>query len=48
MTKRSCERLIANRLLRPIDAQGVVTKALKAMQKVDPASAPRPAESAPA
>lgn len=46
MTKRSCERLIANRLLRPIDAQGVVKKALKAMQKADPASASRPAESA--
>ncbi len=44
MTKRSCERLIANRLLRPIDAQGgVVKKALKAMKKADPAS--NPAES---
>lgn len=46
MTKRSCERLIANRLLRPIDAQGVVKKALKAMQKTDPASSSRSAESA--
>ena len=46
MTKRSCERLIANRLLRPIDAQGVVKKALKAMQKADPASSSRSAESA--
>jgi hypothetical protein len=46
MTKRSCERLIANRLLRPIDAQGVVKKALKAMQTADPASASRSAESA--
>lgn len=32
MTKRSCERLIASRLLRPVNAQqGVVKKALDAM-----------------
>jgi hypothetical protein len=31
MTKRSCERLIASRLLRPVNAQGVVQKALEAM-----------------
>jgi hypothetical protein len=31
MTKRSCERLIASRLLRPVNAQGVVQKALQAM-----------------
>jgi hypothetical protein len=32
MTKRSCERLIASRLLRPVNAQqGVVQKALAAM-----------------
>ncbi|MCW5652702.1 DUF1631 family protein [Hydrogenophaga sp.] len=36
MTKRSCERLIANRQLRPIDAQGgVVKKALKAMKNAE-------------
>src|SRR5690606_2212291 len=38
MTKRSCERLIANRLLRPVDAQGVVKKALTAMKKAGQAS----------
>lgn len=31
MTKRSCERLIANRLLRPVDAQSVVRKAIEAI-----------------
>ncbi len=44
MTKRSCERLIANRLLRPIDAQGgVVKKALAAMKHPDRAAPSRPA-----
>ncbi|MCZ8258019.1 MAG: DUF1631 family protein, partial [Polaromonas sp.] len=28
MTKRSCERLIRERLLRPVDSQGVVAQAL--------------------
>lgn len=41
MTKRSCERLIASRLLRPVNAQGVVQKALQAMA----AEAPRRVES---
>ena len=31
MTKRSCERLIAERLLRPVDSQGVVALALDAV-----------------
>ena len=31
MTKRSCERLIAQRLLRPVDTQGVVAQALDAV-----------------
>ena len=31
MTKRSCERLIAGRLLRPIDSRGVVHKAIKTL-----------------
>lgn len=31
MTKRSCERLIRERLLRPVDAQGVVAQALDAV-----------------
>ena len=31
MTKRSCEKLIAQRLLRPIDAHGVVAQALNAV-----------------
>lgn len=31
MTKRSCEKLIAQRLLRPIDIQGVVAQALDAV-----------------
>ncbi|MDZ4100181.1 MAG: DUF1631 family protein [Hydrogenophaga sp.] len=31
MTKRSCERLIANRLLRPVDGQSVVRKAINAI-----------------
>ena len=31
MTKRSCERLIANRLLRPVDGQSVVRKAIEAI-----------------
>jgi hypothetical protein len=41
MTKRSCERLIASRLLRPVNAQGVVQKALLAMAT----EAPRRVES---
>lgn len=36
MTKRSCERLIASRLLRPVNAQGVVQKALLAMATETP------------
>ena len=31
MTKRSCEKLIAQRLLRPVDTQGVVAQALDAL-----------------
>jgi hypothetical protein len=31
MTKRSCERLIRERLLRPVDSQGVVAQALDAV-----------------
>ena len=31
MTRRSCERLIRERLLRPVDAQGVVAQALDAV-----------------
>ena len=31
MTQRSCEKLIAQRLLRPVDAQGVVAQALDAV-----------------
>ena len=31
MTKRSCEKLIAQRLLRPVDTQGVVAEALDAV-----------------
>jgi hypothetical protein len=47
MTKRSCERLIASRLLRPVNTQqGVVQKALQAMKKADPAASSRSAESA--
>ncbi len=41
MTKRSCERLIASRLLRPIESRGVVDKALAAIAR----EAVRPAES---
>lgn len=37
MTKRSCEKLIAQRLLRPVDTQGVVAQALGAV--VDAAAA---------
>jgi hypothetical protein len=33
MTKRSCERLIATRLLRPIESRGVVQKALTAIAR---------------
>ncbi len=33
MTKRSCERLIRERLLRPVDAHGVVEKALDAVTR---------------
>ena len=36
MTKRSCERLIASRLLRPVNAQAVVQKALEAMVAEQP------------
>ena len=44
MTKRSCERLIANRLLRPIESRGVVQKAITAMARdAAPSSAPEPA-----
>lgn len=44
MTKRSCERLIANRLLRPIESRGVVQKAITAMARdVAQPSAPEPA-----
>jgi hypothetical protein len=32
MTKRSCEKLIAQRLLRPVNAQGVVAQALDAVR----------------
>jgi hypothetical protein len=31
MTKRSCERLLRERLLRPVDNQGVVAQALDAV-----------------
>ena len=31
MTKRSCEKLIMQRLLRPVDSQGVVAQALDAV-----------------
>jgi len=31
MTKRSCEKLIAQRLLRPVCTQGVVAQALNAV-----------------
>jgi hypothetical protein len=44
MTKRSCERLIVNRLLRPIESRGVVQKAITAMARdAAPSSAPEPA-----
>jgi hypothetical protein len=43
MTKRSCERLIASRLLRPVNAQGVVQKALQAMAAEQPRREPEPA-----
>ncbi|WP_372659488.1 DUF1631 family protein [Hydrogenophaga sp.] len=43
MTKRSCERLIANRLLRPVAAHGVVTTALRAMTAETPPSRSRAA-----
>lgn len=44
MTKRSCERLIANRLLRPIESRGVVQKAISAMARdAAPSSEPEPA-----
>jgi hypothetical protein len=40
MTKRSCERLIKDRLLRPVDAQSVVATALDKVQReaINPAS----------
>lgn len=39
MTKRSCERLIRERLLRPVDQQGVVAQALDAVaQQAQPAA----------
>ncbi|MDO9434565.1 DUF1631 family protein [Hydrogenophaga sp.] len=40
MTKRSCERLIAGRLLRPVNAQGVVRKALQAIVAGEPERSP--------
>jgi len=42
MTRRSCERLIRDRLLRPVDTQGVVGQALDALalEADTPASAP--------
>lgn len=44
MTKRSCERLIASRLLRPVSAQqGVVKKALDAMAAEQPRRVSEPA-----
>ena len=44
MTKRSCERLIASRLLRPVNAQqGVVKKALAAMATEQPRRVSEPA-----
>jgi hypothetical protein len=43
MTKRSCERLIASRLLRPVNAQGVVQKALQAMAAEQPRRVSEPA-----
>ena len=33
MTKRSCERLIAGRLLRPIETRNVVQSALEAVAR---------------
>lgn len=42
MTKRSCERLIRERLLRPVDSQGVVAQALDAVAS-DVASQTSPA-----
>lgn len=44
MTKRSCERLIASRLLRPIESRGVVQKAIAAIAR----ESLRPAEPEPA
>lgn len=46
MTKRSCERLIASRLLRPVNAQGVVKKALDAMVADPPGQLKRVSEPA--
>jgi uncharacterized membrane protein YgcG len=45
MTKRSCERLIRERLLRPVDSQGVVAQALDAVAS-DVASQTSPASQA--
>jgi len=44
MTKRSCERLIRERLLRPVDSQGVVAQALDAVaaEAVSPATQAEP------
>lgn len=44
MTKRSCERLIRERLLRPVDSQGVVAQALDAVasEVVSPATQAEP------
>lgn len=49
MTRRSCERLIRDRLLRPVDTQGVVGQALDALALEADASAGTPGDvSAPA
>jgi len=44
MTKRSCERLLRERLLRPVDSQGVVAQALDAVasEVVSPATQAEP------
>ncbi|UUZ74246.1 hypothetical protein LP415_26175 [Polaromonas sp. P1(28)-8] len=49
MTRRSCERLIRDRLLRPVDTQGVVGQALDALALEADASTGTPGDvSAPA
>ncbi|RZJ02179.1 MAG: hypothetical protein EOO54_26775, partial [Haliea sp.] len=40
MTKRSCEKLIMQRLLRPVDTQGVVSQALDAVASEAASRAP--------